>query len=86
MYFIILRFSVHVALYIISSLFLTVTICVYTYHPKLLNDYTRLMRQYALQLTLAFLLMAVNKTIHFGTCDGTFCGIGACKLNGNENT
>ena len=58
-----------------------VTIGIYSYYPRLLNDYTRIMRQYALQLTLAFLLMALNKKVHFRDC----CGIAACQLNGNDS-
>ena len=77
-----LFFSWYIAFYVISSMFLVVTICIYTYHTKLLNNYTRIMRQYALQLTMAFLLMAINKSIHFGNCKGGICGIVTCKLMG----
>ena len=73
-----LYLSVYQAFYIISSILLAVTICVYTHYRKLLNDYTRLMRQYSLQLIMAFMLMSVNKSMHFGA----EIGMMACQLSG----
>ena len=73
-----LYFSVYMAFLIMSSILLTITICVYTYYTKLLNDYTRLMRHYAFVLNLAFVVMTINK-------DNTFSNE-LCQFNGKEKS
>ena len=42
-----------------SSIFLFITLIVYTYIPKLLTHCTRLMRHFAFALMLAFMFMAI---------------------------
>ena len=54
-------FSVIAAFLIISCVLLIITIMVYSYHKSLLNDYTRLMRHYAIQLCIALMLLAIAK-------------------------
>ena len=54
-------FRAYAALLIVSCLLLILTIVIYSYYKKLLNDYTRLMRHYATQLCIAMMLLAVSK-------------------------
>ena len=54
-------FSILAAFLISSCVLLVITVVVYSYHQDLLNDYTRLMRHYAVQLCIALLLLAVSK-------------------------
>ena len=44
---------------IVSAIFMLITIVIYTVYPKLLNHYSRLMRQYSFSMMLAFSFLAI---------------------------
>ena len=44
---------------IVSAIFMLITIVIYTAYPKLLNHYSRLMRQYSFSMMLAFSFLAI---------------------------
>ena len=47
----------------LSSVFLLLTVAIYTYFGQLLNHYTRIMRHFALNLFIAFVVLACNNLI-----------------------
>ena len=60
-------------LLLISCFFLFLTIIIYTAWPKLLSQYTRIMRHYTLNLFFAFIILAINqfhtlKDVNLGLC------------------
>ena len=66
------------AFLIISSILLVATIVVYTYHKKLLTDYTRIMRHFAVVLLITYILTVVNKLVHLGDVGS----LGLCRFTG----
>ena len=46
---------------LVTSVFLLVTIAIYTYFQKLLNFYTRIMRHFAFSLFVAFVILSLNQ-------------------------
>ena len=58
---------------IVSAIFMLITIVIYTAYPKLLNHYSRLMRQYSFSMMLAFSFLAIiqlkaKDEINVGLC------------------
>ena len=56
-----------------SSLFLCLTIGIYTYFDKLLNFYTRIMRHFAIALLAAFIVLAIAQFLNMDTMGYAFC-------------
>ena len=56
-----------------STVFLLLTLIVYSYWSRLLNPYTRLMRHFALSMMLAFILLSINQLVAFGDISSIVC-------------
>ena len=63
-----------------------ITIVIYTAYPKLLNHYTRLMRQYAVAMMLAFLFLAMNQLESWKTKDHGICIFFGKFISRNSNS
>ena len=58
----------------LSSLLLLVTIAIYSYYNQLLNEYTRIMRHFAIALYVAFTFLAITN-LGYGVIGDYFCRI-----------
>ena len=66
---------------LLSSLFLLVTIAIYSYYSQLLNEYTRIMRHFAIALYVAFTFLAITN-LGYGVIGDYFCRISGNKIIG----
>jgi hypothetical protein len=67
----------------VSSIFLLATLIIYTAYPKLLNNYTRLMRHFTANLMCAFVILSVNQQVIM-TNHEPLCSMSGKDLNKNE--
>lgn len=71
------KFGFYPYILISSTVFLAITLVVYTVFNRLQNVYTLLMRHFAGNMMLAFILLAINQLVTFGNIS-----LSLCKLNG----
>ena len=69
---------------ITSSLFLLLTVGIYSYYDKLLNYITRIMRHFAISLFISFILLSLN-LMHFAVEPVDDIGRTLCKISGEIN-
>ena len=69
----IFNFSWYPYVLLVSSLFLLITIGVYTYFHQLLNEYTRIMRHFAIAMYAAFTLLAILQLVSMDTLGDELC-------------
>ena len=60
---------------ITSTVFLLITLAIYTIWSQLLNLYTRLMRHFTLAMLLAFVSLSINQLITLGNYSAILCSI-----------
>ena len=72
------HFSWYSYILLTSSLFLLVTIAIYSYYSQLLNEYTRIMRHFAIALYVAFTFLAITN-LGYGVIGDYFCRISGKK-------
>ena len=66
---------------ITSSIFLSVTFCIYTAKKQLLDHLTRIMRHYAFNMLVAFLVLSINQAFDIKESSEVGCVIIGNLLN-----